>query len=103
MAKEYAVSFELKSDATYQARYDSLMAQLRKGAGGFWDETTSFVLVRTDEAIDDFERRLYVGSSFDGSKDKILVIDHAASTAIARGVITMPHTLKGHFKHCTIK
>lgn len=103
MAYEYAVSFEIKYDDTYSARYSSLMEQLREGAQGFWAETTSMVLVRSNEKIEDFERRLYLQSKLLASKDKLLVIDHASNVAVARGPFEYPATLAGHFKAFSMK
>lgn len=105
MAYEYAISFELKADSTYSERYQSLMDEIRKTPGdpGLWTETTSFALIRSNEKIDDLDHRLYVKTSFDHTRDRILIIDHANNVAIARGKIEYPATLKSHFKSCVIK
>ena len=102
---EYAISFEIKADSGYSDRYSSLMEQIRKtpGSPAIWTETTSFVLLRSAEKIDDLEYRLYYQTNLDSSKDKLLVIDHASNVAVARGPIEYPATLKGHFKSCAIK
>ena len=53
MAYEYAISFDIKYDETYTARYNSLMEQVRATPNGaVWSETTSFVLLRSAETID---------------------------------------------------
>ncbi len=105
MAYEYAISFEIKSDSTYSDRYQSLMEQISKTPGNPapWAETTSFVLVRSDEKIDDLAHRLYYSSKLISTKDKLLVVDHVSNVAVARGPIEYPNTLKAHFKACTIK
>lgn len=101
---QYAISFSIKSDATYGERYNSLMAQIEKGSiETSWDETTSFVLVANIEAIEVFANRLYVHSLIDATKDILLVIDHANSVAIARGPVKYPNLLQSHFKQCLVK
>ena len=105
MAYEYAISFDIKADATYSDRYTSLMNEIRKTPGdpSIWSETTSFVLLESDEKIDALESRLYTKSKFDSTRDKIVVVDHLNSVAVARGPIQYPATLKSHFKSCVIK
>ena len=102
MPYEYAISFEIKSDATYGERYRSLIQEIAKtpGSTGFWAETTAFILIRSNEAIEDLEHRLYYKSKLLSSKDKLLVIDHVNNVAVARGPFEYPNTLKAHFKTC---
>lgn len=96
---EYAISFEIKADDTYGERYTSLMEEIRKTPNAsVWTETTSFVLLRSAETIDDLEHRLYYNSKLNSAKDILLVIDHISSFAVARGPIEYPATLRGHFK-----
>lgn len=87
----YIVSFELKNDITYDSRYRSLMRELR--AGTCWEETTSFALVETPEAIDAFFDRLYYKSEIIDSKDLLLVIDTTSQAARVRGPVKYPATL----------
>jgi hypothetical protein len=104
MVYEYAISFDIKADATYSARYKSLMDQIRATKdGAIWAETTSFVLLRSTEKIDALADRLYFKSELLDNKDMLLVIDHGASACVARGPFQYPATLKGHFKGCDIK
>jgi hypothetical protein len=96
----YAVSFEIHSDATYLSRYTSLMEQVREHPSvAPWMETTSFVLVDTEESLEAFAHRLYFGSKLIDSKDILLVFDPARSSAIARGPIEYPATLGSKFRH----
>ena len=99
MAFEYAISFDLKSDSTYGERYKSLMEEIAKtpGSTGLWTETTAFILLRSNEKIEDLEHRLYYRSKLVSSKDKLLVIDHVNNVAVARGPFQYPTILKGHF------
>jgi len=94
----YAVSFEIHSDSTYTERYRSLINQIFKAPGtNIWTETTSFALVETTESLSQFADRLYFSSEILDNKDKLLVIDHRASHALARGPFEYPATLRGHF------
>ena len=91
----FSVSFRIHRDATYQHRYDTFVEQLTSvGVGNYWDETTSYMLVRTHETIGDFCTRIYVHSGFDSSKDVYVVMDVDAKSARARGKIEYPNTLK---------
>lgn len=105
MAYEYAISFEIKSDSNYSERFRSLMEEIRKTAGKpfVWDETTSFVLITSAEAIGVLEHRLYSKSKLNADIDKLLVVDHANGAAVARGPFEYPNTLKAHFKSCVLK
>lgn len=103
MAYEYAISFDIKADATYGDRYKSLMAEIRNTPdAAVWAETTSFVLLRSSEKIGDLAHRLYFNSKLLESKDMLLVIDHNSSVCVARGPFEYPATLSGHFKGCSI-
>ncbi|NVD45838.1 hypothetical protein [Qipengyuania atrilutea] len=88
----YAVSFEIKNDASYNDRYQSLMKQIR-ACEMHWEETTSFVLVKTGESLSDFETRLYVLSQFSHIRDKMLVLQVSGDDGVFRGVNNMPSTL----------
>lgn len=87
-----AVSFHLDYDSTYTDRYASLMKAIRS-CPKVWEETTSFAIVETTEKIEDFERRLFL-TDFKPSVDTLLVIDVSYDTAISRGKIRDPKTLK---------
>lgn len=104
MAYEYIISFELETDSSYSDRYQSLMDEVRKTPGnlGAWTETTSFILLRSDEMIEALEHRLYYKSKLNSAKDKLLVIDHSGNVAVARGPFEYPATLKAHFKSCVV-
>jgi hypothetical protein len=89
----YAVTFDLKYDTSesYGARYASFMEAIRK-CSSVWTATTSFALVQTSEALEDFERRLYL-TRFDVTKDQMVVIDVSYDSAISRGAIKEPQKL----------
>jgi len=82
----YVVSFELKYEDTYSARYDSFMEQVKK-TSPWWAENTSTVVVKTDETIDDFCHRIYYDSSIIESKDRFLVLDADVRSGRVRGPV----------------
>jgi hypothetical protein len=42
----FAISFRIHEDSTYEARYESLVEEIKKEAtGSTWEETTSFFLI----------------------------------------------------------
>jgi len=82
----FIVSFDLKYDDTYQARYNSFMEQVKLG-GDWWDDPTSCVVVRTSETIDAFCHRIYVKSDFDATKDLFMVLDAHVKAGRIRGAI----------------
>jgi hypothetical protein len=90
----YAVSFNIAYDsaASYSERYGSFMEEIRK-CSTVWAETTSFCLCETNETLADFETRLFL-SKFSPSRDKMLVMDVRYDSAIARGKIEFPATLR---------
>lgn len=83
----FLVSFELKYDDDYGARYKSFTDEL-KATGRHWDENTSFVVVETEEALDDFCRRIYENTEFDGTKDRYLVLDANVKSGRVRGPVS---------------
>jgi len=83
----FTVSFSITFDDSYSQRYDSFMEQVKQG-GKWWAETTSFVVVQTDETIDAFCSRIYVKSDFNATKDRYLVLDANAKDGRYRGVNT---------------
>ncbi len=94
MMPVFTVSFRIHEDSTYQKRYDSFVEQLKVSRPDYWEETTSFAIVRTAESIDDFCHRLYYKSEIYDSKDMFLVMDVDSKSARARGPIKYPHTLQ---------
>lgn len=53
MADTYFVSFVIRNDSTYSDRYEGLMEALRGlSPTVWWAETTSFILLESDQSID---------------------------------------------------
>lgn len=96
MAK-YAVTFRFEyavaGGSTYDERYSSFMAQLRKT--GTWEETTSFALTTSTEGLEQFADRLYLESLFNANYDTMLVINIETGWAVSRGKIDYPSILAG--------
>lgn len=88
----FAITFSFHYDSTYNDRYSSFMAEVRK-CSTVWDETTSFALVETTETLEALESRLYL-SQFSPSRDKMLVINVSYDAAIARGALSYKATLQ---------
>jgi len=96
MTYKYAISFRLDTGPnvfSYSDRYTSFVEQVRKT--GAWEETSSFALTTSSEAIGDFSDRLYFKSHFDATCDLMIVIDIDSGVAVTRGKVEYPATLSG--------
>jgi hypothetical protein len=95
MAYKYAISFRIDTDThggrTYLERYSSFMDQVRKTS--VWEETTSFALTVSDETLENFVARLYLGSKFNAITDLMVVIDIERGVAVTKGKVSYPATL----------
>lgn len=95
----FIVTFRIASDSGYQERYDSFVEQVYKvavgGIGSTWDETTSFfsfVAVGTAASVCS---ALYLKSSFDDSKDIMVVIELDSRTKATKSPVKYLNTLNG--------
>lgn len=77
------------------------MAEINK-CTKVWSETTSFCLCETSETLQAFEIRLFL-SKFSPSQDKLLVMDVDYDSAIARGKIDYPATLRSLLPLVSVK
>jgi hypothetical protein len=89
----FAISFRVHQDSTYQARYDSLIEQIKKCRHS-WLETTSLALVETTESLDTLEHRLYYDSKLLAERDLLFVVPITDEPAILRGKDRLPATLR---------
>lgn len=75
----FIVTFRIKSDTSYQERYDSFVEQVKNVADLLpWDQTTSFLTFRSKDktlSAQDLCTHLYIYSLFDSSKDIMVVIN----------------------------
>jgi hypothetical protein len=94
----YLVTFELRSDASYNQRYRSLTEQLQSAPTLLcWDQSTSFCALSSPETIGELADRLRTGSRINGETDLLLVIDPAASHCVALGPIRFEPLLSSRF------
>ncbi|MVW72164.1 hypothetical protein [Bordetella sp. 15P40C-2] len=93
----FIVTFRIKNDATYQARYDSFVNTASSFADIIpWDETTSFLAFKAkDHTLSSAGlcSALYLQSEFDAVKDMMVVIDLDNRTKATRGDIAYPGLL----------
>jgi len=84
----FAISFRIHEDSTYEARYESLVQQIKDEAknGDTWEETTSFFLIESDKSSKSLCDALYMDSKIQESKDILLVINLSAKAYAQRGV-----------------
>ena len=78
--KTFVISFEIKDDDTYDDRYKSLTKKI-ESLGLYWDETTSFYAVRSEETAKSIGQTLFVDTEVNSSKDHLLVIDTQTNEA----------------------
>lgn len=92
------ISFTVAWDGTYRERRRSLMDAISRNAhGATWDETTSFVLIRSARSASDMLTTLYYGSGVNEALgDKLLVIDITNRTYAQRGA-AYPNLLSSFF------
>lgn len=90
----FIVTFKIKSDATYQKRYDSFVDQIKEIAGHIqWDETTSFYCFQADASAEGLCQTLYIKSDFDATKDIMAVIDISNKKLATKGPLVYPGLL----------
>lgn len=92
----FIVTFRIKSDSTYQDRYSSFVEQVHKlggGSGYVWEETSSFIAFRASGTASSVCSEVYLHSSFDATKDHMVVIDLDNREKATKGVILYSATL----------
>jgi hypothetical protein len=84
----FAISFRIHEDSTYEARYESLVEEIKKEAiGGTWEETTSFFLIentKTSQSLCDdlynnskiIETKIFCSSSIFLQKSTLSAVLH---------------------------
>ncbi|NYT81449.1 hypothetical protein H0A70_08095 [Alcaligenaceae bacterium] len=87
----FIVTFRIKDDKDYQARYDSFMETAKSLAKySPWDQTTSFLALQSTDAnatSSSLCSSLYVDSKFDSTKDVMVVVDLDKRTKSTKGKI----------------
>lgn len=83
----FAVTFRIHDDSGYSDRYASFTTEVKKGVTRWWAGTTSFYAVETSETLDGFCSRIWLNSSFDGSKDVYVVVNVETGAGRSRGPV----------------
>lgn len=78
--RTYIIGFAIKSDETYQQRYNSLMTLIDE-VGLKWKEPTSFVSVHVNETLSELSHRLFMKSNLITHKDVLIVVDTQTNQA----------------------
>jgi hypothetical protein len=79
----YLVTFRFGHSENYGLRLDNFMSRLQ--TGDWWGETTSSILVHSDETIDAFCRRILSPDCFDERVDMAVVFDFDNRQGRAKG------------------
>ena len=84
MANTYfVISFSLKYDDTYNDRRSSMLAAIRRH-GATYEDTTSFIMLKTDSKIEDVKSSMTY-SQFDSTKDRFVIVQCFSSTFLKGG------------------
>lgn len=91
----FIVTFQIKSDESYQRRYSSFVRRMNEVSNGDrWDETTSFNAFESDMTAEELCLALDAGSEFDSTKDIMVVIDLSTKRRVTAGPIKRPDDLE---------
>lgn len=89
----FVITFRIKSDDTYQARYDDFTKKVKEIAEKFWEETSSFYSIKASGTAQSICDQLYFETDFAESKDQMLIIDLEKNEKALRGPDMYPNTL----------
>lgn len=92
----FIISFRIKSDTSYQSRYDSFtsrVAEIASRDGGAWEETSSFFAIKANYTAERLCDDLYLNSEFSAALDIMIVIDLDRREKATKGEIQYPNTL----------
>ena len=90
----FIISFRIKSDDTYQERYDSFIQRIAEiSKEGAWEETSSFYALEADGNAESVCQDLWLKSKFNAHLDVMLVIDVHNREKATKGEIKYPNTL----------
>jgi hypothetical protein len=95
----HVISFRIASGPDYDKRWASVVSAIKSQTsdGLTWEETTSFVLIRSAKSAQDLARAIYLGSDFSNSRDTLLVVDVDRKEHATQGLINYPSTLASFF------
>lgn len=99
----YCVSFRIadggSDKSTYEQRYEALMENIQKAkmkSGGYWIETTSFLLVESALGTQEFCAAITKG--LNAKKDMVVVFDPSDMSSAYFGSIEHPDVFGSFFK-----
>ncbi|MEQ8645347.1 MAG: hypothetical protein RIB50_19955 [Marinovum algicola] len=95
----YIVMFRIEFDESYSERWDSVVSAIRREAidGITWEEMTSVIVIKSQKSAEDLARDIYVNSSFDVAKDKLVAVNAGTGEAAKRGTIQSSETFRRMF------
>jgi hypothetical protein len=95
----YAITFRIKNATvnglTYDERRAALVENARAEELGYWDETTSFILVESNKATDIIAKRVVAGLS--PKHDMLVIFDPADMSCCYFGAINYEEVLLSFF------
>lgn len=95
----YCVTFRISNNtvdgATYQDRYDRLMSNIRTKGLGYWEATTSFILVESDLNTAEFGQKACRGLI--PSEDMLFIFDPEDMSAVYFGAVEEVDVLASFF------
>lgn len=84
----FIITYRIKSDETYQARYDSFIRKVKEAGGqAFWNETSSFYALRACITAEALCTVLCRETGFDCCRDAVVVIDTKSRSLATSGAI----------------
>lgn len=97
----YCVSFRIAdrvvNGQSYESRRERLVENAYDGSDGFWDGTTSFLLVGSNLGTDEFAAKVCRGMS--SQHDIVVVFDPADMSMAYFGPAPNPDVLGSFFRH----
>ena len=95
----FVVCSRLDYDANYSDRWASVVKAIKSEADGrtTWEEMTSLFVLKSAKSADSIASSIYIGSTFDSSRDTLLVVNASNGTYATRGKIDYPATLANLF------
>lgn len=90
----FVITFRIKSDDTYQDRYNSFTEKVSEIADDRWDETSSFYAIQAKGTAQSICDLLYFETDFIETRDMMLIIDLDKNEKAFRGPNDYPRTLE---------
>ncbi|WP_188035983.1 hypothetical protein [Pseudomonas sp. EZ-C24] len=90
----FIITYRIRSDETYQARYDSFIRTLKaSGDQKFWNETSSFFALGAKMTAQELCYDLCNKTGFNCATDMVVVLDTSNRELASSGVIQDPELL----------